>query len=81
MDLIDNIDEVSEKTVKSLNLTKSDFIDCLREVTRDKIFSIKESKTIFEKRVKKLIKAQDYEIKCQEAFALLAAQKIFNVQA
>jgi hypothetical protein len=64
-----------------MKLTKSQFVDCLRDMTKDKIMAIKESKTVFEARIKKLIRAQDYEIGCQERFAVIAAQNIFSVQA
>ena len=63
MDLIENIDDISEK-VQKMKITKSQFVDCLRDMTKDKIMTVKESKTVFEARIKKLIKAQDYEIGC-----------------
>jgi predicted nucleic-acid-binding protein len=61
MEIVDNIDSMAEKA-KHLKITKNDFIDCLRQVTQIKIMSIKESKDIFEKRIQKLIKAQEYEL-------------------
>lgn len=56
MDLIENIDDISEK-VQKMKLTKIQFVDCLRDMTKDKIMTVKESKTVFEARIKKLIKA------------------------
>lgn len=38
-----------------MKITKNDFIDCLREITKDKMVAVKEAKDMFEKRVKKLI--------------------------
>ena len=42
--------------------------------------AVKDSKIVFNNRIKKLIKAQDYEIQCQEAFAIVAAQNVFEFQ-
>ena len=43
MELIENIDDISEKVMK-MKVTKSQFVDCLRELTKDKILTVKESK-------------------------------------
>jgi len=54
--MVQNIDELSERAL-NIKLTKNDFIDCLRRVTKSKIVGIKEAKEIFERRVTKLAKA------------------------
>jgi Cdc6-like AAA superfamily ATPase len=79
MEIVENIDSMAEKA-KNLKITKNDFIDCLRQVTQIKILSIKESKDIFEKRVQKLIKAQEYELTNQESQAIRTAQEVFVQQ-
>ena len=57
--IVQNIDELSERAI-NMKITKNDYIDCLREVTKEKMLAIKEAKDLFEKRVSKLIKANDY---------------------
>lgn len=64
-----------------VKLRKGDIISCLRAVTKDKILGIKEARNLFEARIKKLIRAQNYELRSQEAFALIAAQHVFAAQA
>ena len=54
--MVQNIDGLSERAL-DLKLTKNDFIDCLRRVTKSKILGIKEAKEIFERRVQKLARA------------------------
>ena len=61
MEMIENLDSAYEK-VKEVKLTKIDFIDCLRKVTQQKTFAVKEAKEVFEKRITKLIRAQEYEL-------------------
>ena len=63
--MVQNIDELSERA-KNMKITKNDFIDCLREITKDKMVAVKEAKDMFEKRVKKLITAQEYILRSQE---------------
>lgn len=63
LDMIENIDDVSEKVCR-MKITKNQFVDCLRELTKEKILTVKESKQVFQARIKKLIKAQDYEVSC-----------------
>ena len=41
--IVQNIDELSEPAL-NVKLTKNDFIDCLRQVTREKMTAIKEAK-------------------------------------
>jgi hypothetical protein len=72
MDMIENIDDISEKA-QNMKLTKNDFLNCLRDLTKEKILTLKEAKVVFENRIRKLIRSQDYEIQCQEAFAVRAA--------
>lgn len=79
-DLVENVDELSIRA-QNMKLTRSEFLNCLRDVTKVKILSIKEAKDIFEVRVKKLLQAQHYEIKSQELFGLTAAQDVFLTQA
>lgn len=55
-DLIENIDDLSE-AAKNIKLTKNEFMDCLRNITKEKILSIKEAKSIFTKRIRKLMEA------------------------
>ena len=61
IDLVDNIDSVSE-IVDHLPITKNDFFNCLREVTLQKVKGIKQAKDIFDKRIRKMMRAQDYEL-------------------
>lgn len=61
IDLVDNIDEVSE-IVDTLPITKNDFFNCLREITREKVKGVKQAKDIFDKRIRKMMRAQEYEL-------------------
>ena len=60
-----------------MKLTRSEFLNALRQVTQVKVRSIKEAKGIFQKRVNKLLKAQQYEVRSQESFAIRAAHEVF----
>jgi len=75
--IVDNIGDISEQA-QNMKLTRNEYLNCMREVTKVKIISIKEAREIFNRRIKKLMKAQSYEIKSQEAFAMGAAQKVFG---
>ena len=50
-------------------------------MTKEKILCIKEAKDLFERRVAKLIRAQDYLLRSQEHQAIMAAQQIFIEKA
>ena len=76
-DLVENIDELSERA-HNMKMTRSEYMNCLRQVTKVKIASIKEAKEIFQKRVNKLLKAQTYELKSQETFGISAAHRVFE---
>ena len=77
--MVQNIDELSERAV-NMKLTKNDFIDCLRRVTKSKVLAIKEAKEIFERRVGKLAKAQDYMLQSQQHQAARAAEEVFRAK-
>mgnify|MGYP006093475937 FL=1 len=76
MEMIENLDSAYER-VKEVKLTKIDFIDCLRGVTQKKVFAVKEARDIFEKRIRKLIRSQEYELSQQENICILTAQEVF----
>lgn len=61
IDLVDNIDDMSEQAI-NMPITKKQFLGTLREVTRDKVLAIKQAKTLFDRRIKKMILAQSYEL-------------------
>ena len=61
-DIIENIDQLSARA-DNIVMTRSEFLNCLREVTKEKLHAIKEAKDIFNARVKKLLRAQQYELK------------------
>jgi len=42
-DIVENIDELSDRA-HNMKLTRSEFLNCLRECTQIKILSIKEAK-------------------------------------
>lgn len=56
-DIIENIDELSERA-SNMVITKNEFLNALREVTKEKILAIRDAKKLFGKRVTKLMKAQ-----------------------
>jgi hypothetical protein len=43
-------------------VTKNEFLNALREVTKEKILAVRDAKKLFGKRVVKLMKAQRYEL-------------------
>ena len=45
-DLVENVDELSERA-HNMKMTRSEYMNCLRQVTKVKIASIKEAKEIF----------------------------------
>ena len=60
-DIVENIDDISEQA-ENMKISRNEFLSALREVTKQKIAGIKEAKELFQKRVRKLMKAQDYEL-------------------
>jgi len=42
----------------------------MRKVTSDKLFAIRKVKSMFQGRLKYLIKAKDYEVRCDRQFAV-----------
>ena len=53
-------------------------IQVIKEVRGITGLGLKEAKEIFQKRVNKLLKAQQYELKSQEAFGISAAHQVFE---
>lgn len=60
-DIIENIDELSERA-SNMVISKNEFLNALREVTKEKILAVRDAKKLFGKRVTKLMKAQQYEL-------------------
>ena len=56
-DIIENIDELSARA-SNMVVTKNEFLNALREVTKEKILAVRDAKKLFGKRVTKLMKAQ-----------------------
>ena len=61
-DMVENLGEYVQQANK-FKLNKKDYISCLRSITKQKILTVKESRKIFDERVKKLIRAQQYELR------------------
>ena len=71
-DIIENIDDLSEQA-ENMKISKNQFMECLRQITKQKIMSIKEAKGLFTKRIKKLIDAQKYELQTTESKGIMTA--------
>lgn len=56
-DIIDNIDELSDRA-SNMVISKNEFLNALREVTKEKILAVRDAKKLFGRRVTKLMKAQ-----------------------
>lgn len=56
-DIIENIDELSDRA-SNMVISKNEFLNALREVTKEKILAVRDAKKLFGKRVTKLMKAQ-----------------------
>ena len=80
LDLVDNIEDMSV-FAENMTITKNQFINCLREVTRQKIYGVRQAKRIFEQRIKKLQIAQSYEVQNQKVYAINTAQEVFLEKA
>ena len=61
-----------------MQLTKVGFIDCLREVNRQRIFTVKKIKDDFKKRLDLIVEAKKYEVKCQRIVAIDAAKRVVS---
>ena len=77
IDLVENIDDLAERA-KHIQVTRNEYLDTLREVTAAKINGIKEAKQMFDKRIRKMIKAQNYELKSQAKYGAGIAQGVFR---
>ena len=71
-DIIDNIDELSERA-ENMVVSKNEFLNALRDVTREKMLAVRDAKKLFAKRVTKLMKAQEYELHNAENQGVLVA--------
>lgn len=80
MYMIDNIDSITDQ-IDDIKVSKIDFINCLREQTRRKMWEMKELKDMFMGRIRKLKVAQDYEMKNQDRYCIYAAHDVFKVKA
>ena len=56
IDIVENIDDLSERA-QNMQVSRNEYLDTLREVTAAKIKGIKEAKQMFDKRIKKMIRA------------------------
>ena len=63
LQLVENIDNLAVKA-EHMPLTKIQFIDCLREVTRQKILQVKQAKELFAKKIDLVVDAKNYELRC-----------------
>ena len=63
MRLVENIDS-NVVRAEAMQLTKVGFIDCLREVNRQKIFTVKKVKDDFKRRIDMVEEAKKYELRC-----------------
>lgn len=61
-EIVSNIDELSQKA-STMKVSKNDFLDVLRNITRQKILDIKHANKLFKTRIEKMMRAQNYEIK------------------
>lgn len=75
-DIVENIDDLSLRA-QQMKITRNEYLDCLRHITKTKMMQIQEAKNIFEKRVNKLIKAQEYELQNNEKNGIMTAHKVF----
>ena len=77
MKLVENLDQHVVKA-EAMQLTKVGFIDCLREVNRQRIFTVKKIKDDFKKRLDLIVEAKKYEVKCQRIVAIDAAKRVVS---
>ena len=75
LQLVENIDSLALRA-EHMQLTRHGFIDCLREVTRQKILQVKAAKEFFVKKIDLVVDAKNYELRCQRILAVDAAKKI-----
>ena len=73
--MVENIDGLALRA-EHMQLTKHGWVDCLREVTRQKVQQVKQVKDLFAKKIDLVVDAKNYELRCQRILAVDAAKKI-----
>jgi hypothetical protein len=74
-DLVEHL-ELKLETAEDCQLTKNEYIDTLRTVTKEKIIAVKEVKSMFHNRMKYFIAAQKYAVRCERTVAVENSRKL-----
>lgn len=65
---------------ENVPMSKSMFLNCLHEVNKQKLLAVKETRNLFDKRIKVLLGAKNYELSCQRIVAIEAAKQVIHAQ-
>ena len=71
--LVENLD-INYSKALNLELTKNQFFDIMRQVTQEKFIAIKEVQRMFQNRMRLVVAAKDYEIRCERTIAVETAR-------
>ncbi len=71
--LVENLDSNYSKAL-NLDLTKNQFFDIMRQVTQEKFIAIKEVQRMFQNRMRLVVAAKDYEVRCERTIAVETAR-------
>ena len=78
--ILENLDELNYKAA-NLKLTRNEYLDALRVLTKSKVEAVTEAKKIFEKRILELNKAHHFDIVNQQEIGEQAGFEVFKRQA
>ena len=75
--LVENLD-INYSKALNLELTKNQFFDIMRQVTQEKFIAIKEVQRMFQNRMRLVVAAKDYEIRCERTIAVETARTMLK---
>ena len=78
--LVENLDSNYSKAL-NLELTKNQFFDIMRQVTQEKFIAIKEVQRMFQNRMRLVVAAKDYEVRCERTIAVETARTMLQETA
>ncbi len=78
--LVENLD-INYSKALNLELTKNQFFDIMRQVTQQKFIAIKEVQRMFQNRMRLVVAAKDYEIRCERTIAVETARTMLQETA
>jgi len=78
--LLENLD-INALKASNFVMTRPDFFEMMCDVERSKHVAIKDIQNVFRYRLKYLVGAKDYEVKCERNLSIQIARTIMNERA